>query len=451
MATIYEALVPGKTWRSGRGVPSNTVGSDGDFYLNTSTGDIYERAAGVYSLMTLPSGGGGGGGVTSYNGLTGAVTGVSSYNGATGAVTGVSSFNGRTGAVTPQSGDYTASQVGLGSVTNDAQLKRAASDFSSFTQKTTLVAGDIVLIEDSAAAGVKKYALVSALNINNSSAWNSIHNYPVSANAEDEEFDGTVGAAPPAAWHAWYTPITAESSYTSFTPTTGVSDTTNNLAADTSGEWQQGFRRSALTVKPKRVTLNAGGGGALNRTVISKALSSALPVTGTDPWFVYSRVNFQINDPGVTTGGDAFDEGYFFFSLAMDSAGAPDPANRIQIRLLRQEWATGNAQVLWTKRVAGVETTVATRFISSASLSNRSLGGAGIDAFGIGYTGGGTPRFYAGFCHGENWEFMNSTDASFGSTLAHAHWSMYSTGNPGVTPVPSLFHIDYFRRRVGPQ
>src|SRR5438552_14043355 len=34
---------------------------------------------------------------------------------------GVSSFNGRTGAVVPVAGDYTNSDIGLGSVTNDAQ------------------------------------------------------------------------------------------------------------------------------------------------------------------------------------------------------------------------------------------------------------------------------------------------------------------------------------------
>ena len=38
---------------------------------------------------------------------------------------GVSSVFGRTGAVTAQNGDYTSSQVGLGSVTNDAQTKAA--------------------------------------------------------------------------------------------------------------------------------------------------------------------------------------------------------------------------------------------------------------------------------------------------------------------------------------
>jgi hypothetical protein len=76
---------------------------------------------------------------------------------------GVSSFNGRIGAVVPQSGDYTNAQVGLGNVTNDAQLKRAANDFNSFTIKATPVNADILIIEDSAAAGVKKYITAGTL------------------------------------------------------------------------------------------------------------------------------------------------------------------------------------------------------------------------------------------------------------------------------------------------
>ena len=44
----------------------------------------------------------------------------------------------------------------LGAVTNDAQLKRAAGDIASFTEKTTPVANDLLLIEDSADSGNKK-------------------------------------------------------------------------------------------------------------------------------------------------------------------------------------------------------------------------------------------------------------------------------------------------------
>jgi hypothetical protein len=57
----------------------------------------------------------------------------------------------------------TASQVGLGSVTNDAQLKRAAADFSSFSEKSSPVSGDLLLIEDSADAGAKKRLQIANL------------------------------------------------------------------------------------------------------------------------------------------------------------------------------------------------------------------------------------------------------------------------------------------------
>ncbi len=76
---------------------------------------------------------------------------------------GVDSFKGRIGAVSPQAGDYTASQVGLGNVTNDAQLKRSAGDFNGFTEKTSLANDDIFLIEDSAVTNTKKKALWSTI------------------------------------------------------------------------------------------------------------------------------------------------------------------------------------------------------------------------------------------------------------------------------------------------
>ena len=57
----------------------------------------------------------------------------------------------------------TKTQVGLGNVTNDAQLTRAAGDFNSFTNKATPVGADVVLIEDSADSFNKKKATLAAL------------------------------------------------------------------------------------------------------------------------------------------------------------------------------------------------------------------------------------------------------------------------------------------------
>ena len=50
----------------------------------------------------------------------------------------------------------TKAEVGLGDVTNDAQLKRAGNDFATFTEKTVPKSNDIVLIEDSENGYAKK-------------------------------------------------------------------------------------------------------------------------------------------------------------------------------------------------------------------------------------------------------------------------------------------------------
>lgn len=59
----------------------------------------------------------------------------------------------------------TATDVGLGSVTNDAQLKRAAGDLNTFTQKVAPEAADILIIEDSSASYAKKKVLASAFGV----------------------------------------------------------------------------------------------------------------------------------------------------------------------------------------------------------------------------------------------------------------------------------------------
>lgn len=50
----------------------------------------------------------------------------------------------------------TKSQVGLGNVTNDSQLKREAGDIDSFSEKTSIHDNDLILIEDSEDSNNKK-------------------------------------------------------------------------------------------------------------------------------------------------------------------------------------------------------------------------------------------------------------------------------------------------------
>lgn len=68
----------------------------------------------------------------------------------------VVSVNGQTGSVVLDKTD-----IGLSNLSNDAQLKREDADFDSFTEKTTPVDADIVLIEDSEDSFSKKKVLLS--------------------------------------------------------------------------------------------------------------------------------------------------------------------------------------------------------------------------------------------------------------------------------------------------
>lgn len=58
-------------------------------------------------------------------------------------------------------GSLTPTDVGLGNVTNDAQLKRSAGDFATFAEKVAPGGTDIVLIEDNADIGNKKRVQLS--------------------------------------------------------------------------------------------------------------------------------------------------------------------------------------------------------------------------------------------------------------------------------------------------
>jgi hypothetical protein len=68
---------PGSVWRDGTGVPPNSLGVNGDYYLNDATGDVYTRAAGVYAItgnIKGPVGGAGSVGPVGPAGPTGAST-----------------------------------------------------------------------------------------------------------------------------------------------------------------------------------------------------------------------------------------------------------------------------------------------------------------------------------------------------------------------------------------
>lgn len=65
------------------------------------------------------------------------------------------------------------SQIGLANISNDAQLKRSASDFSTFSEKHTLSNNDLLLIEDSEDSFQKKKIKIEKLKAGGSSGFTS--------------------------------------------------------------------------------------------------------------------------------------------------------------------------------------------------------------------------------------------------------------------------------------
>jgi hypothetical protein len=68
----FTAADAGATWRDGSGAPSNTLGADGDYYLDNPTGNVYLRTSGTYSIVANIKGATGTNGTNGINGTDGA-------------------------------------------------------------------------------------------------------------------------------------------------------------------------------------------------------------------------------------------------------------------------------------------------------------------------------------------------------------------------------------------
>jgi len=114
-------------WRDGTGVPSNSSGSDGDYYLDDSTGNVYRRSGGVYSIVSNIKGAAG---ATGTAGVAGA-TGPTGATGATGAA--------GTAGITPIGATWV---IGAGIITIPVNLVPAYADITcAITGVTILTEG----------------------------------------------------------------------------------------------------------------------------------------------------------------------------------------------------------------------------------------------------------------------------------------------------------------------
>lgn len=231
---------------------------------------------------------------------------------------GVTSFNTRTGAIVPATGDYTATQVGLGNVTNDAQLKRAGSDWSGFTTQTgSPAAGDKFLIERASDSG-KRVVLASSLSTSRDPIWDR----PTTPSADDEEFDTDVLAS----GGVW----TIGLSGTPGTAMTrdGAIDLTQNIA---SGHYRSSCLGSTLFVQLRPNEF----------ATIWKTVAAAL--TTSQIWFAGIGGH---QEPGTANANNPF----MALTISKNLSGAPDLANRHVYRAL----TNGNERNVLTTVSGGV-------------------------------------------------------------------------------------------------
>ncbi|MBC7552363.1 MAG: collagen-like protein, partial [Taibaiella sp.] len=122
--------IDGSTWFSGTATPTAGTGTNADHYLKTSTGDVYLKSGGSWSIVaniTGPTGATGTTGATGPTGLTGSAgsTGSTGATGPTG-LTGSAGSTGSTGATGPTGLTGAAGSTGSTGATGPTGLTGAA-------------------------------------------------------------------------------------------------------------------------------------------------------------------------------------------------------------------------------------------------------------------------------------------------------------------------------------
>ncbi len=126
----------------------------------------------------------------------------------------------------------TKTQVSLGNVTDDAQLKRAANDFSSFDQKDDPDESDLLLIEDQDDSGAKKYVAIEDLPM----GWHledaSEGESQTSSNTWQQKLRLSTGAIPAGRYRiGWYFETDVNNTQTDVTEARVQVDDTDTLAS----------------------------------------------------------------------------------------------------------------------------------------------------------------------------------------------------------------------------
>lgn len=322
-------------------------------------------------------------------------------------VGGVTSFNARTGAVVPVAGDYTKSDVGLGNVTNDAQLKRADNDWGGYTTQTGApAAGDKFIIER-ASDNAKRIMLASSLG-SVYSRRDPIWDPPTTASADDDEFTSDTILS-----GAWNIGLAA----TPGTPLTrdGAVDLTQAI---TSGHYRSTCIDSTLYVQIRQN----------EQVYVWKTLAGAL--TSHQLWFAAVGMPTEVS---VATASDPA----WALQMWKNTGGVPDAANRA-ISTTRS--SADRHEIVGI--IAGATTTIATNAFALVPLDGLALrinhgSNAANNAGGFGWTRNGNTQTINNV---QTPQFNASTDKVGISLLSNI------TNGPVAGVNNTLFALHFIRR-----
>lgn len=150
----------GSVWRDGAGVPSNALGVNGDYYLNATNGDVYFKATGTYSVVANIKGATGATGAAGTNGTNG-TNGADGADGADGISSGFKYlWSTDTTSTDPTSGFIKVNNASFASVTNiyisetEGNSVSIASEIASWDDSTNTVKGTVKIYKASAPANM---------------------------------------------------------------------------------------------------------------------------------------------------------------------------------------------------------------------------------------------------------------------------------------------------------
>lgn len=344
----------------------------------------------------------------------------------------------------------TKTSIGLGNVTNDAQLKRSANDFSSFSHKSTPVGADVLLIEDSAASGVKKYSTVTEVL----AAIPSVYANP---------FDPAQQPGISTAESLEFNTSTIPSSLRMFrvdtgavlTPTSGVAPwkalTGGAQSSVTSVRWESHtFAASCLSVQLRNGVVGSAGNSVTQQLVYT--LPNTLELGGgTGGWYVEVRfLNLQDLTTNASTSASAL---YYGFALRRDNgSGDPDFSDSTTHVGYWSDYQNSNAGMV-------MYATGNLRLDQTASLTNKAATPSSIPVERMGMfckPSAVSPLSSSGNQMGCTWgghklnKFYSATgnsNRSFKHLLVFAYNNAIdNNGAPNTGPVlDDLIHIDYIR------